>query len=94
MVPVTGTEKMISVFALKISFDICHLFRYVFVLMFVLEFNNKFVCLYQVSPDDSKQKETLERQLSQHTEQHHKQISALRDELDEKQSLITEIKVF
>uniref|UniRef100_A0A2P2HY08 Kinesin-like protein n=1 Tax=Hirondellea gigas TaxID=1518452 RepID=A0A2P2HY08_9CRUS len=47
----------------------------------------------QVSPgDDGHAKDALEKQIQQHTEQHHKQISSLRDELTEKQRLISELK--
>lgn len=47
----------------------------------------------QVAPgDDGQAKDALEKQIQQHTEQHHKQISALRDELTEKQTLISELK--
>ena len=47
----------------------------------------------QVSPsDDPKAKETLEKQIQEHTEHHHKQISALRDELTEKETLISGLK--
>jgi len=38
----------------------------------------------QVAPEATEAKQELERQLSQHTEQHHKQISSLRDELTAK----------
>ena len=44
----------------------------------------------QVAPGvDAQAKETLEKQIQQHTEQHHKQISTLRDEITDKQTQIT-----
>lgn len=53
----------------------------------------KLKAVSQVSPgDDSHAKEKLEKQIQQHTEQHHKQISSLRDELTEKESMISDLK--
>merc|ERR1719273_141245 len=42
--------------------------------------------------EDVKMKETLEQQISQHREQHQKQVATLRNEITEKQALMEELK--
>ncbi|MCL4125592.1 UNVERIFIED_CONTAM: hypothetical protein GTU68_041187 [Idotea baltica] len=46
----------------------------------------------KVSDQDGHLKESLEKQIEEHREQHHKQLSALRDEITAKQQLYDELK--